>query len=207
MMNRRSVMALGGASALATWMGLPGMALAQEQEGPLVRDMVLGSPDAKVTVVEYASFTCPHCATFHENTFKKLRDNYIDTGKVRFVFREAYFDRFGLWASMVARCGGEQRFFGMTDLILSKQREWTQGGPAEIAQALRQLGLSAGLTGEQLDACFKDEDKAKALYTWYEGNFQADGITGTPAFMIDGEQHPNMGYEDFAKILDAKLAQ
>ncbi len=67
-------------------------------------EMTLGNPDAPVTVVEYASFTCPHCASFHEGPFQELKKNFIDTGKINFVYREVYFDRYGLWASMIARC-------------------------------------------------------------------------------------------------------
>ena len=103
-------------------------------------DMVQGSADALVEVVEYASFTCPHCASFHANVYPQLKANYIETGKVRFVYREVYFDRFGLWASMIARCGGEMRFFGIANLIYEKQRDWTASGdPVTIVAELRKL--------------------------------------------------------------------
>ena len=88
-------------------------------------EMAIGSADAPITIYEYASYTCPHCATFHEGTFKKIKKNYIDTGKVRFVYREVYFDRFGLWASLVSRCGGPEKFFGITDLIFEGQADWS----------------------------------------------------------------------------------
>ena len=172
-----------------------------------IPEMALGDPAAPVTIVEYASFTCPHCATFHENTFKKLRANYIETGKVRFIFREVYFDRFGLWAGMVARCGGEQRYFGLTDLIFSKQREWAQGEPADIVAGLRKVGLSGGLTAEQLDACLNDGEMAQALVAWYEDHAQADNVRATPSFIIDGKPYSNMGYDEFAKTIDEKLGE
>ena len=91
-----------------------GMAEAQsadaaEIDKSLVVEMALGAEDAPVTVIEYASFTCPHCRNFHQNTFKQVKENYVDTGKVRFIYREVYFDRFGLWAGMVARCGGPEK--------------------------------------------------------------------------------------------------
>ena len=88
-------------------------ALAQDVDKSLVQEMTLGAEDAPITVVEYASYTCPHCKTFHENVFKDLKSNYIDTGKVRFIYREAYFDRYALWAALVARCGGEMKYFGL----------------------------------------------------------------------------------------------
>ena len=88
-----------------------------EAPGREVPDFGIGEADAPVTIVEYASFTCPHCAHFHDDVFKKLKADYIDTGKVQFVYREVYFDRYGLWAAMMARCGGEMRYFGITDML------------------------------------------------------------------------------------------
>ena len=189
---------------------LPGAAHAQESMGAAgdfeVVEMVQGDADAPVEVIEYASYTCPHCASFHANQFKELKANYIDTGAVRFVYREVYFDRPGLWASMVARCGGEERFFGITDLIYAEQRGWTSGpGPADIAGALRRIGLTAGLTEEALDACLSDADMAQSLVNWWEQNQQEHDVTSTPSFVIDGEKYSNMSYADFAEILDARL--
>jgi protein-disulfide isomerase len=185
----------------------PLAAPAQEVDTSTIADMALGQADAPVTVIEYASFTCPHCATFHDEVFPDLKRNYIDTGKIRFVHREVYFDRYGLWAGMVARCGGEMRYFGVADQIYERQREWTKGGdPAEVAANLRRIGLSAGLTDTQLDACLSDGEKAQTLVAWYQQNAERDGIEGTPSFIIDGEKHSNMSYEDFSALLDEKLA-
>ena len=86
--------------------------------------MTLGAEDAPVEVIEYASFTCPHCANFHETVFDQLKANYIDTGKVKFTYREVYFDKYGMWASLIARCGDDpDRFFGITDMLYSTQDE------------------------------------------------------------------------------------
>lgn len=189
-----------GAAAFAA---LAQTAHAQDIEIP---DMQLGNPDAAVTVIEYASYTCPHCASFHANQFKELQENYIDTDLINFVYREVYFDRFGLWASMVARCD-ESKFFGINDLLYSGQREWTQGEPAEVADNLRTIGRVAGLSDEQLDSCLTDADNAQALFGWYQANAEADNVTGTPSFIINGEPYRNMSYNDFAAILDEKLAE
>lgn len=171
-------------------------------------EMVMGAEDAPVTVIEYASYTCPHCANFHKAVLPELKKNYIDTGKVKFVYREVYFDRFGLWASMVARCGGEMRFFGITDLIYEGQKEWTASGdPATIAQNLRKIGLTAGIDGEALDACMQDAGKAQALVAWFEENAKADDISSTPSFIVDGEKQSNMNYADFSALLDSKLGE
>jgi len=171
-------------------------------------EMTLGNPDAEVQVIEYASFTCPHCATFHDTVFEELKADYIDTGKIGFTYREVYFDRYGLWASMVARCAGStDRFFGISDLIYDRQRDWTQGEPAEIAENLKTLGKTAGLTEDELDACLSDGTKAEALYANFQQNAEADDITSTPSFIIDGEKFSNMSYDEFQRILDEKLGE
>jgi protein-disulfide isomerase len=171
-----------------------------------VEEMTLGDPDAPVTVVEYASFTCPHCRNFHETSFERLKTDYVDTGKVRFVYREVYFDRFGLWAGMVARCGGPERYFGLVDLLYEKQDEWARGGePVEIADNLRRIGRSAGIGDEQLNACLEDGDMAQALVADFQRNAEADGIDSTPSFVINGEKVTNRPYEDLAAMIDAQL--
>lgn len=218
-MQRRNVI-LGGAAVFA----LGGLAFtrrsgdlpfdpimaanAQEATGEIseIKDMVMGSADAPVEMIEYASFTCPHCATFHAGTFQNIKKDYIDTGKVRFIYREVYFDRFGLWASMIARCGGEMRFFGLVELIYEKQREWTASGdPAIIIEDLRKLAKTAGLTDEMLDECMNDADFAQSLVAWYQTNSEQDDISSTPSFLIDGQKYANMAYSDFQTIIDAKI--
>ena len=183
-------------------------ATAQDVDTSTITDMARGAEDAPVTVIEYASFTCPHCATFHSDVFPELKSEYVDTGKVRFIHREVYFDRYGLWAGIVARCGGETRYFGMAEQIYARQSEWTKGGdPATVAENLRRIGRSAGLTDDQLEACLTDGEKAQTLVAWYQENAERDGIEGTPSFLIDGEMYSNMSYADFAEILDEKLGE
>lgn len=208
-MNRRTLLGAVALSAFAA--GMPGLirpALAETDPAkPEVPDLVIGNPDAKVTVVEYASYTCPHCATFHERVFKELKANYIDTGKIKFVYREVYFDRYGLWAAMVARCGGEMRYFGIQDMLYAEQQDWSgAGGAVDVVNALRKIGLKAGLTNEALDACLQDGAMAEAMVAKFQADSAADGIDSTPSFVINGKKHSNMGYADFAKVLDDLLA-
>ncbi len=196
---------------------LPGAALAQDaatdtaEAAPIdistVVDMAQGSPDAPVTLIEYASFTCPHCAAFHASQYPQLKTDYIDTGKVRFVFREVYFDRFGLWASMIARCGGEMRFFGIADMIYEQQQDWIAGGdPAMIAENLRTIGRTAGMDDATLDACMQDEVSAQTLVAWFTENSTRDEVTATPTLFIDGTKYSNMNYDELAALIDARLA-
>jgi protein-disulfide isomerase len=193
---------------------LPGAAQAQEADAPTadidistVQEMAMGSPDAPVTLIEYASFTCPHCAAFHADQYKKLKAEYIDTGKVRFVFREVYFDRFGLWASMIARCGGEMRFFGITDMLYDQQQDWIAGGdPVAIADNLRTIGRTAGMDDATLDACMGDETTAQTLVAWFQENSTRDDVTATPTLFIDGTKYSNMAYEELKALIDEALA-
>ncbi|MEH6741456.1 MAG: DsbA family protein, partial [Sulfitobacter sp.] len=156
---------------------------------------------------EYASFTCPHCAAFHQTVFKQLKSEYIDTGKIKFVYREVFFDRFGLWASLIARCGGEDKFFGISDLLYNEQAKWTRAGdPAAIVEELRKIGRLAGLDNETLEACLQDSDQAQAMVAWYQKNAEADNVDSTPSFIINGKKHSNMNFADMKKIIDDALA-
>ena len=197
-------------AALDQEFALPFAANAQSSDADAgaaeIIDMVQGAEDAPITVIEYASFTCPHCARFHSDVYKLLRKNYINTGKVKFIFREVYFDKYGMWASMIARCSGPDRFFGMTDLILNSQSTWARAGDdLAIVEALRKIGRLSGMQDAALDSCLQDGNKLRALVGWYKENAQRDGIQSTPSFLIDGQPYKNMNYEEFAKILDEKL--
>ena len=191
-----------GGTALPT-----GAAIAQEAEVDTssIVEMTLGEEDAPVEVIEYASFTCPHCARFAGDQFEKLKERYIDTGLVHFTYRDVYFDRYGLWASMVARCEPE-RFFPIAEVIYETQAEWTQSGePAQIAESLRRIGLTAGIDVETLDACFSDGDTAASLVAWFQENAARDEVNSTPTLFIDGEQHSNMTFDELAALIDGQL--
>jgi len=179
----------------------------EEVDTSTITEMTLGDADAPVTFIEYASFTCPHCASFHANQFKKLKADYIDTGKVHFIYRDVYFDRFGLWASMVARCGGQERFFGITDIIYAQQQDWIGDGqdPVAIADRLRKIGKVAGLEDATLDACLRDDQWAKTLFTWYRDNAAADDVNATPTLIVNGEKVSNQPYEDLKQIIEDEL--
>ncbi len=168
-----------------------------------VKEMVQGADDAPVTLIEYASFTCPHCARFHSDVYPELKANFIETGKVKFIHREVYFDRQGLWAGIVARCGGGEGYFSIIDQIYAQQASWTRAGDAQaIVGALRTIGKTAGLTDAQLDACLTDADHAEALYAAFVKNAEADGVRSTPTLIVNGTNHSNMSYTDLARVLE-----
>ena len=206
-----SLVIMGG---LGLWTAgsAPQMAAQAQETAPAaaieIKDYTLGATDAKVKLTEYASFTCPHCARFHSDVFGQLKADYIDTGKVLFEYREVYFDRYGLWAAMMARCGGEMRYFGITDILFETQGEWAASeDPNVVVENLKKIGRTAGMDDATLDVCMKDPAMAEALVAHFETNFKADGIEGTPSILINGVKHPNMAYEDLKVVLDAELAK
>jgi protein-disulfide isomerase len=206
-MNRREFsIALAAGTAVAAapvW--------AQDAAAPVlpeVPDMVLGNPESKVVLTEYASYTCPHCANFHSEVFKDLKRDYIDTGKIKFVYREVFFDRYGLWAAMIARCGGDLRYFGIQDMIYSTQKEWAASqDPAAIIENLRRLGRTAGLEDAAMDMCLNDGAMAQAMVEKFQKDTEADDINSTPSFILNGVKHSNMNYADLKALLDAELAK
>ncbi len=188
----------------------PLISSAEAQEADLdtstIVEMVQGAADAPVEIIEYASYTCPHCANFHTGPYKQLKKEFIDTGKVKFIYREVYFDRYGLWASLVSRCGGPEKFFGITDLIYEGQSEWSRaGGPAEIVDELRKIGRLAGIGNDELEACLQDGTRAQTLVAWYQENAERDGITATPSFVVNGKKVSNQSYEEFKQLIEDEL--
>ena len=189
---------------------LPYAASAEEASEAIkpIAEMVQGDLDAPIEIIEYASFTCPHCATFHADVYPKLKINYIDKGLVKFIYREVYFDKYGMWASMIARCAGADRFFGMTDQIYRKQSNWARAeSDVAIVTQLRKIGLLAGLDESQLSACLQDGVKLRALVEWYSENAKRDEIKSTPTLIINGEKHSNKSYEQLTEILDEILGK
>jgi protein-disulfide isomerase len=177
-----------------------------------VPDFGIGDPAAKVKIVEYLSFTCPHCAHFHAEVYPKLKADYIDKGLVRLDYHEVYFDKYGLWGAMLARCGGEMRYIGIVDMLYDKQVDWAASDDPTVAiDQLKKIGLIAGIDDATADACLKDQDMAKTLVAHYQANIDKDfpnnSFQGTPSFIIDGVVHSNMAWEDLKKLLDDELAK
>ena len=180
----------------------------QMPEGRVLPDIALGEANAPLTIVEYASFTCPHCAAFHDENLPKLKAEYIDTGKVRFIQRDVYFDAVGLWAGILARCGGDEKYYPVADMLFDEQKTWLDAKTGdEIAANLRKIGAKAGMTPDQMDACWADKQKVADLVTTFQKHATEDKIDGTPSFVIGGEKVQNQPWEDMKKIIDAKLAE
>jgi protein-disulfide isomerase len=201
-LTRRTALSLALALPFATRLQ------AQDTVAPAVADFGIGPADAKVTIIEYASFTCPHCADFHANVFKPLKAEYVDSGKVRFVYREFYRNRLDLWAAMVARCGGEMRYFGITDILFEKQQEWAAGeDPTVIVANLKRIGRTAGLEDGAMDACLNDRAMAEALVAHFQETSTADSVTGTPTLFINGTRAESVSLDAVKARIDELLAE
>jgi len=191
------------AAALAV-AALPRLAWAQGARA--VPDMTIGDATAPVTIVEYAMFTCPHCAEFYKDVFPKLKAEYIDKGKVKLVFREVYFNRPSLWAAMIARCAPADRYFGIADVLFAQQLDWAgQTDEQALLQKLYAIGRQAGLSDAEMDACMNDRGFAEALVAEYQKNAKADGIDATPTFIVNGQKVDNLPWDEFKAKVDAAL--
>ena len=163
-------------------------------------EQAIGKADAKVTIVEYASMTCPHCAHFHATTLPELKKKYIDAGKVRLIFREFPFDPRAEAGFMLARCSGDN-YFPMVDVLFKQQMQWA--GVENSKDALLQIARLAGFTQEKFEACLTDQkllEDVKAVRDRGEKDF---GVNSTPTFFINGGRYPGaMSIAEFSAILD-----
>lgn len=204
MTSRRQVLIGSAALALSPLLASQG-AFAQTAPGvanPL-GDVWLGSPDAKVSIVEYASLTCSHCATFHKDTWPALKTKYIDTGKVRFVLREFPLDPLATAGFMLARCNGNDKYYPLTDLLFAQQRNWAF--TEKPVDALSNMVKQAGFTQESFEACLKRQDIYDAVTQVKEGGAKA-GVDSTPTFFINGQKRSGaLSLAEFDKILEPLL--
>jgi len=186
MLNKRDV--LFGSAALGGLLLGAAPSFAQDLTGlndpPAYGEMALGPDTAKVTVIEYASATCPHCAAFHNETFGSLKKEYIDTGKIRFVMREFPHQDAALAAFMLARCAPKEKYFPLIDVFFATQPEWTQDPLA----GLNKIAQQAGFTKESFDACMKNETIAKQILE-VRTKAEGFGVTGIPTFFVNGERY------------------
>jgi len=189
--------------------GAPGSTLEATSDFPV------GSKDAKVVMVEYASITCPHCANFHTTVLPVLKEKYITPGKVRYIFREFPTPPIELATAghLLARCAGADKRDQIIDALMRGQMELvTQAqGPSGAKQALLNVAVSAGMNETQFDACMANQDILKTLVEVQEGGVQA-GVQGTPTIFINGERFEGpatreMTADDVSKALDAALAK
>mgnify|MGYP006273376353 FL=1 len=162
-------------------------------------EMAIGDPDAPLTITEFASVTCPGCAAFHSSAFPAIKEELIETGQVRFIYKEFPTPpvRYSQAGFILARCAateaGSDAYFAMVDALYKTQRNWVYGN--DTAGALRNIAAQAGITGEDFDRCFRREDIRDAIIASVEEGRDL-GLTGTPSFVVDGEELQLRGTPD-----------
>jgi protein-disulfide isomerase len=169
-------------------------------------DMALGPADAAVTITEFASMTCPHCAAFNEQVFPKIKKEYIDTGKVRYIFREFPLDIKAAAGSMLSRCianGDAAKYFAVTDMLFRSQNDWVLKNTTET---LTRIGKQAGLSQQQVEACLKDQDLLNKIAADQKYASDVLKVDSTPTFFINGEKiKGEASFEEFSKKIDPLL--
>jgi len=202
-------------AALGTSALTPRPAWAQDSVSPealtkpgALPDMSLGKPDAPVTIVEYASMTCPHCAHFHETTFPELKKRYIDTGKVHFIFREFPLDPLAAAAFMLARCTGNKdsnRYFALVDTLFRQQNQWAIEKPLP---PLRAIAKQAGFTEASFNECLANQQLLDNIEKTRQRAIDEFKVKSTPTFFINGTKHDGaQTIENMAKLIDAQLTE
>ena len=188
------------ASPLLQLASLPAAAGNWEKPG----DMAIGAPEAPISLIEYFSLTCPHCRDFHTNTFPRLRTEYVDSGKVRFIARDFPLNRPALDAAILAQCAGPERYFAFIETLFNTFDNWTRS--ADYVKALGQIGQLGGVSTAQFDDCLGDAAlEAKIFSTMLEAQETYD-VKSTPTFIINGKkQEGSLHFEAFSKSLDKLL--
>jgi protein-disulfide isomerase len=176
--------------------------LAELYKPPALGEMALGADEgAKVTVIEYASATCPHCAAFHSQVYGKLKAEYIDTKKIRFVFREFPLNDAALAAFMIARAAPKESYFPLIDIFFDTLQTWAQNPHDGLLNIAKQAGFSE----EKFNATLKDETFAKGIMAIRDDGAKF-GVQGTPSFFINGQMYDGeRSFEAFKAIIDPLL--
>ena len=173
------------------------------EQGPLP-DMIKGRTDAPVTLIEYASMTCPHCASFHTDRLPALQTEYVDTGRLQVVFREYPIGGHAILAAMIARCAGNQGFFPMIDAMFRTQGTWAR--EPDPRDALFQIARQAGFTQDSFNACLNNQDVLDGI-TWMKDRAASEfEVDSTPTFFINGKiLRGNASIDRFRSEIDAAL--
>lgn len=180
-----------------------GTARAADKVESFAIDQVMGKPDAPVTIIEYASTTCGHCATFQAEVLPRLKKEWVETGKARLIYRDFPTGpaALSIGASMIAHCAGPERYFGVLDLIMQSQEKWMAQQPLE---ELKKVVRLAGITPDQVDACLQRQDLYTAIQARAQAGQEKWGIDSTPSVVIGGKVLKGVRpYEEYEQALKA----
>jgi protein-disulfide isomerase len=163
---------------------------------------ILGDPNAPVTIIEYASLSCPHCAMFHAERLPWLKETFIDTGRIKLEFRDFPLNAPALWGAMLAHCAGPDSYFAYLDFLFKKQPQWAF--TEEPQTALKAMAKQAGMAGDKFDACMKNESLQDAIIESRRIGIEDANVEATPSFVIDGETISGIPEEtDFTARIEA----
>lgn len=220
-LSRRNAIALGAAALLAVggilYYGLmPGggsetAATASTSGGGLMKtgplpEKIMGEEDAPVTIVEYSSMTCPHCANFHKETLPELKQKYIETGKARYIIREFPLDRLAFAAAALARCAGEDKYFPFVEMMYQNQESWAFG-EGNATPRLFNMAKQAGFTREEFESCLKNDEIINGIEWVRKRGQQEFGVNSTPTFFINGEKlEGGHGIDNFDEAIKPHLS-
>jgi protein-disulfide isomerase len=169
-------------------------------------DFVLGSPNATVTLVEYASLTCPHCAALNNDVMPQIKKDYVETGKMRYVYRDFPLDQLALNASLLARCAGRDRYFGFIDVLFSSQMNWARS--TDPIKALEQVARLGGLPPDKFAACLKDEETMNKVLQQRLDAERTFAINATPTLFVDGDRfNGGLSYDQLKAVIESHLAK
>lgn len=197
------VLRIAFAILLAVATAAPASAEAVIDAEAALKERILGDPAAPVTIIEYASLTCSHCASFHNNTFKAFKQRYIDAGKVKLIYRDFPLDGVALRAAMMARCTVDQRYFGLLQLLYKTQQNWTRA--RDPVAELAKIGRLAGIDKATFDACMASNELLDGVLRQRQQG-TANGVRSTPTFMIgDVVYRGGRSLEEFGEIIDPLL--
>ena len=172
---------------------------------PELGDRVLGKEDAPVTVIEYASMTCPHCAHFAETTYPELKKRYIDTGKVKYIFREFPLDPLAAGAAMMASCADKDKFFPLIETLFQEQRKWAVEKPIPQLMA---IAKQAGMSEQTFNACLSDQKMLDAMQTEQKRASDKFGVNSTPTIFVNGQKQVGAAsIDELAKVIDPLLSK
>lgn len=167
-------------------------------------EKVMGSDDAKIIIIEYASLTCPHCAKFHNEIFPQLKAEYIDTGKAKLIYRDFPLEQFALKASLLARCAPSRQFFAFIDVLYSQQANWSKS--EDPVASLTKLGRLGGLSKKKFEACAANEDLINFVVQQRLSGEKEYSVTGTPTFIVNGKKLTGVQtFAQFKAVLDPLL--
>ncbi len=156
-----------------------------DQPGPL-KEMTLGNKNAPIKVIEYASMTCPHCASFHNTTYKKLKEKYIDDGKVLFAFREFPLDQVAATVSVLARCAPEDKYFDVLDAFFKTQPAWRSGN--NPLPGIVEIAKQVGFTQQSIEECLQNKDIIDGINVIRKHGAEVMKVQATPTFFINGKK-------------------